>query len=121
MPFCPSCRAEYRPEMKRCSDCDVDLVESLSADESPDEEGIQLVELASFPNVAEAEMIREILEGNGIRTVQRGEIDPIGVASGAEPTTLLVEQKDLNRAQEIYRVYFAGEQLSEEKPSGEVS
>jgi hypothetical protein len=27
--FCPQCRAEYRPGFKRCSDCDVALVERL--------------------------------------------------------------------------------------------
>jgi len=26
MPFCPLCRAEYRAEILRCADCDVDLV-----------------------------------------------------------------------------------------------
>ncbi len=29
--FCPVCKAEYRPGFTRCSDCDVNLVESLSA------------------------------------------------------------------------------------------
>jgi hypothetical protein len=28
--FCPECKAEYRPEFTRCSDCDVDLVEEFS-------------------------------------------------------------------------------------------
>jgi len=27
--FCPECRAEYRPEFTRCSDCDVELVHEL--------------------------------------------------------------------------------------------
>ena len=29
MPFCPTCRLEYRPGFSRCSDCDCDLVDSL--------------------------------------------------------------------------------------------
>lgn len=29
MPFCPVCRAEYRHGITYCSDCDVELVESL--------------------------------------------------------------------------------------------
>jgi hypothetical protein len=43
----------------------------------------------------------------------RGEIDPIGMASGAEPTTLLVEERDLPHAQELYEAYFAGEAIKE--------
>ena len=74
----------------------------------------ELVELASFPNVSEAEMIQELLEGNGIRTVLRGDVDPIGVVSGANPSTLLVEQADLKSARDIYEDYFAGE--VEEEP-----
>ena len=27
--FCPECRAEYRPEFTRCSDCDVELVHEI--------------------------------------------------------------------------------------------
>jgi hypothetical protein len=28
--FCPECKAEYRPGVSQCSDCDVELVEGLS-------------------------------------------------------------------------------------------
>jgi hypothetical protein len=90
MPFCPSCRTEYRPELARCTDCDVELVDSLPEEESgeinPDE--VQLVELASFPNASEAEMIQELLESNGISTVIRGDADFIRATSGAEPRRL---------------------------------
>jgi hypothetical protein len=109
MPFCPKCQAEYEPPATRCERCAADLVECLPEAESAEADGLQLVELASFPNVAEAEMIKELLEHNGIRTVVRGEADPIGVASGAAPTTLLLERRDLGRAQELYEAYFAGE------------
>ncbi len=30
MPFCPSCRAEYRDGTSQCNDCEVDLVEVLA-------------------------------------------------------------------------------------------
>ena len=29
--FCPECRAEYRPGFTRCSDCDVELVSAIPA------------------------------------------------------------------------------------------
>jgi hypothetical protein len=31
--FCPNCKSEYRAGFTRCSDCDVDLVEALFAEE----------------------------------------------------------------------------------------
>ena len=116
MPFCPSCRAEYRPEFLRCTQCDVELVDSLPpqdpSESGPD--GLKLVELASFPNASEAEMIQELLESNGVSTVIRGEADPIGAISGAEPATLLVARNDLARAREIYDAFFAGDAITPE-------
>lgn len=44
MPFCPSCKYEYKDDVCRCPDCDVDLVDQLSDEEpeipvaSPDDE-----------------------------------------------------------------------------------
>jgi hypothetical protein len=32
--YCPACKAEYRPGFTHCPDCDVDLVDSLTADGS---------------------------------------------------------------------------------------
>ena len=116
MTFCPNCREEYRPGFTRCKDCDVELVESLP-EEMPEERGgagSELVELAVFNDIPEAEMIKELLEDNGIVTMLRGEADPIGVASGAEPSTLLVSRADLPQARRIYEEYFAGEQGEEE-------
>jgi len=109
MPFCPRCKTEYISGTELCETCKVRVVDSLaekSADEDPGSN--DLAELAKFSNVSEAEMIREILEKNGIQTVQRGEADPIGIASGAEPIALLVEERHLSQAQELYRAYFAG-------------
>ncbi len=113
MPFCPRCTTEYPPEATRCEQCGTGLVDSLpegSDRAEPDETATELVELAEFPLSSEAEMIQELLEQNGIRTVLRGDVDPIGVASGATPSTLLVERRDLPNAREIYEDYFAGDQ-----------
>ena len=110
MPYCPACRKEYAPPAKNCEACAVDLVDSLPQESADgDAAGLDLVELARFSNASEAEMIKELLEKNEVGTVLRGEIDPIGIASRAESTTLLVEQKDLSRAHELYEAYFAGD------------
>ncbi len=114
MPFCPTCRTEYALPMESCDICKVKLVDSLPAEESQeDDTGTELVELAEFSNVSEAEMAREILEENSILTVQRGETDPIGIASGAEPVSLLVEVRQLARARELYEAYFSGDGVPE--------
>jgi hypothetical protein len=101
---------QYSNETVRCDLCNIPLVDSLPQEPAiEDEDRFNLVELASFANVAEADMIQELLEQNGIETVVQGEVDPIGIASRAESTKLLVEKKDLAQAQEIYSAYFAGD------------
>ncbi len=112
MPYCPRCRTEYGPGIAICTVCGAELVSSLpneSSSEAADENCVELVELATFPNFSEAEMIQELLEANGVQSVLRGEADPIGLASGATPSTLLVKRADLPPARQIYEDYFAGE------------
>jgi hypothetical protein len=107
---CPNCRTQYSDETGRCEVCNIPLVASLpQTSDLEDSEGLDLVELASFATVSEAEMIQELLDTNGIRTVVQGEVDPIGIASRAESTKLLVEQRDLAQALELYNAYFAGD------------
>jgi len=118
MPYCPTCRMEYGPVEKYCTVCKIDLVDFLPPDVHADAGALELVELARFSNVSEAEMIKELLETNAIGAALRGELDPIGVASGAEPTTLFVEEKDFLRAQELYQAYFAGDRIRETLTDG---
>jgi len=113
MPYCPNCHEETSAEWTRCAQCGSDLPEGFGAREPGTEEDTQkLVRLATFPSVVEADMIKELLETNGIQTMVRGESDPIAVTSGAAPTELLVLEPDLERAQGLYQAFFAG------KPEG---
>jgi hypothetical protein len=68
MPFCPSCKCEYRPGFARCSDCDMELVESLSEENGQklNRRTLELVPFGSFPDPLEAQMFQELLESNGI-------------------------------------------------------
>jgi len=120
MPFCSACRTEYEDRIDRCESCGIPLIDALP-EETVDRgtAGIELVDLAVFSNVSEAEMIKEILEKNDIRTIQTGEVDPIGISSGAAPVTLLVEQRYLPRARELYEAYFAGTDVGESLPDQE--
>ncbi len=106
MPYCPTCRTEYQSGIKRCLDCGVELVDLPPAeDEQAPDTGLVL--LAVFPNAAEARLIQELLENNGIEAVLRGDMDPIGNVTGTGPA-LLVEEADLPQAQEIYEAFFSG-------------
>ncbi len=109
MPVCPNCHAEYQVGVVQCPECSVVLVASTPENRADPIEDTTLVELAFFPNASEAEMVQELLESNNIETVLRGDTDPIGATSMAEPVTLLVEKSNLSAAKEIYDAYFAGD------------
>ncbi len=111
MPVCPRCRTEYVAGIGRCRDCEVELVEALPVPQpqAASDERLDLIELANFGTVSEAEMIQELLSNNSIETVLRGETDSISSPAHAEPVTLLVQRKDLDAARELYDAFFAGE------------
>lgn len=73
MPFCPECKYEYRPDIKTCPDCDVELVDSLEA-EAPQGPPPKLVPVASFPFDAPAQEAKIRLESHGIQSVLTNEI-----------------------------------------------
>jgi hypothetical protein len=113
MPYCPNCHAEYSIGLIRCEQCGENLpVLPFTKKPSINEDTQKLVPVAAFPSVVEADMIKELLETNGIQTMIRGESDPIGTTSGAAPTELLVLEPDLERARALYQAFFAG------KPEG---
>jgi hypothetical protein len=64
------------------------------------------VQLGTFHTVSEAEMVRELLERNGIPSGVRGETDPIGSVTGLEPIALMVEEDDLKSARELLETYY---------------
>lgn len=124
MPYCPNCRTEYKSGIRRCADCDAELVDALpEEDEQVPDTG--LVQLAVFPNAAEARLIQELLKNNGIEAVLRGDMDPIGNVTGTGPA-LLVEEDALPQAQEIYEAFFSGsdgeaDEIPPEDDSGETN
>ncbi len=79
--FCPQCRAEYRLGFTHCTDCDVDLVESLLGAEeaaSIDMRRGTLVPLWEGEDLALHTTLLEELEAAGIRCYDR----PMGVFPG---------------------------------------
>jgi hypothetical protein len=113
--FCPTCEAEYEPGITRCTDDDAELVDRLSvAAGAHDDSEARFVSLHTLSSPAEAEMVNDILQQNGIRSVvQSGASDQFSplfsvMAPGAQ---VLVDERDLDRARELYSSFF-GEDTS---------
>ncbi len=67
MPFCPECEYEYVEGTTFCPDCQCNLVDKLP--EQRQEDNIELVALHSLPGIVYAEMVKEALEKEGIKSV----------------------------------------------------
>ena len=110
MAFCPDCEAEYIAEVAVCPDCEVELVAELTPENRVHDvaEGAP-VRLRSFSNSAEAEMVRETLEQNGIRAFVKGADFAIIPSSFSQEVVVMVDERDLPYAIEIYAAYFNSE------------
>ncbi|HDQ44558.1 MAG TPA: DUF2007 domain-containing protein [bacterium] len=106
MPFCPECRYEYTAGSTRCPDCDTDLVEALPHDKPVS--GLRFVPLPGLPGRVYAEMVREVLDQEGIPCYLRsdGLIDSYGI-SGTGPANrgvrIFVPEDALEEAVRIQR------------------
>ena len=122
MPFCPACHCEYRPGFTRCADCDIELVSALSEDNpvepeigevEPEIGELELVDLGTFPDPMEAQMIQELLEKNGIISILQSDFNAGAGTFTASPNALLVRKGDFLKARELYEQYFEGDQPEE--------
>src|SRR5215210_8735897 len=111
--FCPVCESEYEAGVTSCPDDGSELVERLTAENTlHDHSEARLVPLHNIGSPAEAEMVNDILQQNGIRAVvQSGGADAFApLLSTTSPGALvLVDERDLDRAQEIYNSFFGGD------------
>lgn len=108
--FCPVCESEYRTGVTRCPDDGVDLVEHLSPEAGAgDTSEAKFVTLHTLSSPPEAEMVNDILRQNGVRSVvQSGANDQFSpVFSAVSPgVAVLVDERDLDRAKELYASFF---------------
>lgn len=111
--FCPLCEAEYEPGITRCPDDDSLLVGRLTSENTVhDSSEARLLPLHNLGSPAEAEMVNDILQKNGIRSVvQSGGADALSpLLSATSPgATILVDERDLDRAQEVYSAFFGND------------
>jgi hypothetical protein len=110
MAFCPNCEAEYRTGITVCPDCNLGLVPELTPENKVhDTSDSEPIRLRSFSNGAEAEMVRETLEQNGIRAFVEGGDFAVIPSSFSQEVVVMVDERDLTRAIEIYEAYFNAE------------
>lgn len=111
--FCPVCEAEYEPGITRCPDDETALVEQLPAENNfHDVSEAGFVPLHKLGSPAEAEMVNDILTQNGIRSiVKSGGADAFSplLSATSEGAVILVDERDADRAAEIYSAFFGGD------------
>jgi hypothetical protein len=108
--ICPVCESEYEEGIVRCPDDDAELVAgTLSEATARDDSEARFVPFRNLGSPAEAEMVHDILTQNGIRAaIKAGGMDMFSPALSAvaDGAMLLVDERDLDRAQEIYAAFF---------------
>ena len=111
--FCPVCESEYEPGIERCPDDGAELVERLTTENTVhDHSEARFVPLHNVGSPAEAEMVNDILSQNGIRSaVQSGGMDAFSplLSSTSPGAVVLVDERDLDRAQELYNSFFGND------------
>ena len=111
--FCPVCESEYEEGVTSCPDDGSELVEGLTPENTVrDHSEARFVPLHNIGSPAEAEMVADILQQNGVRAaVQSGGADAFSpLLSAASPGALiLVDERDLDRAHEIYDSFFGSD------------
>ncbi|HKG47065.1 MAG TPA: DUF2007 domain-containing protein [Pyrinomonadaceae bacterium] len=108
--ICPTCEAEYEPGITECPDDNTPLVEQMPA--LHDNSEARFVPLHNLGSPAEAEMVNDILNQNGIRSmVKSGGNDAFSPLLSAtnEGAVILVDERDADRALEIYRGFFGAD------------
>jgi hypothetical protein len=110
--FCPVCESEYEAGITRCPDDDAELVNRLTSENAVhDSSEAKFVTLHNLGSPAEAEMVNDILKQNGIRSVVSGGADAFSplLSVMAPGAAVLVDERDLDRAQEIYASFFGAD------------
>ena len=111
--FCTVCEAEYEAGITHCPDDNTPLVERLTPENTGrDVSEAQFVPLHTLGSPAEAEMVNDILRQNGVRSVVKSggndAFSPL-LSATAEGAVVLVDQRDADRAMEIYNAFFGGD------------
>lgn len=111
--FCPTCESEYEEGITRCPDDDSLLVERLTPENTVhDNSEARFVSLSKLGSPAEAEMVNDIFQKNGIRSViKSGGADAFSplLSATSEGAEIFVDERDVDRATEMYNAFFGGD------------
>lgn len=111
--FCPVCESEYEAGITECPDDKTPLVERLTPENTGrDTSEARFVELYKLGSPAEAEMVNDIFSKNGIRSViKSGGADMLSplLSATSEGATVFVDERDADRARELYDAFFGGD------------
>ena len=111
--FCPTCESEYEPGITRCPDDDSLLVERLTSENTlHDNSEARFVSFYKLGSPAAAEMVNDIFPKNEIRSViKSGGADAFSplLSATAEGAEIFVDERDIDRATELYNAFFGGD------------
>jgi putative signal transducing protein len=111
--FCPVCESEYETGITHCPDDNSALVERLTPENTlHDSSEARLVSLYKLGSPAEAEMVGDILNQNGIRAlVKSGGADMLSplLSATSEGAEIFVDERDVDRAFEVYNAFFGSD------------
>lgn len=100
--FCPQCRAEYREGFHICSDCQIELVETIPPLPEPGPEFVKFTEILATYNPADVVFLKSLLDSEGIQYFFKGEhfmyMRPL-----ADPVRLMVRQDQVDDAEELIK------------------
>ena len=109
--ICPVCEAEYEPGVTKCPDDNANLVEKLSSPHDSSE--ARFIPMHNLGSPAEAEMVNDIFQQNGIRSmVKAGGADAFSplLSATADGAVILVDERDADRARELYSAFFGDDE-----------
>lgn len=104
MPFCRNCRSEYIEGTLTCEDCGERLVERLPEPASEPAGASELVEVHRTQGEIDAQLVRSLLESNGIEAMLSGESLRLThgfTVDGLAEVRILVRGEDAKRASEV--------------------
>lgn len=109
--FCPVCLYEYEKGVKKCTDCGAELVKELPPEDEAAEPNLETVELTDVKDDIEADIIRGMLEQEGIYSFLKTNVLPhsnivlSGIFGKNKYGILVINKEDRDKAKVVLEDY----------------